>query len=201
MNCFACHPKTPDLSRESPGSWCEPRTLCAIHKDTAILPTGEPLRAFLDRAEPDTWLPEGEIFSFVINPVTIANLRGWLCFKFGGYAVYEEVFPSSNFFEWATMHWAPDVLYETQSAPNQPGTASARKLAWGGWAYQGKVDRWLRDRNITFPRSVEEAYEITNSIPLPYLEQNQPKADCDEEIESTYQTLVSKRFGHLRKIQ
>jgi hypothetical protein len=189
------------LSQERPGSWYEPKTLCGAHKQAAMLPTGETLEAFFGRMGPGAWLPEGEPFSFVINPVIVANHRGWLYLKFGGYAVYEEVFPSSNFFEWATMHWAVDALYEARPVPNGPGIVAARKLAWGGWAYQRMVDGWLRQRNITFPRSVEEAYEIVRALPSPYSEDVQPKGDCDGAILTAYELLVARRFGHFGDAQ
>jgi hypothetical protein len=175
--------------------------LCAVHKKAAMLPTGELLEAFLNRMQPETWLPEGEAFSFVLNPVTVASRRGWVQFKFGGFAVYEELFPSSNFFEWATMHWAVEALYQASFGPGGRTITSARKLAWGGWAYQRAVDESLRSRNISFPRSVEEAYEIVKSLPSPYGEEIQPKADCDGAILTTYETLVARRFGHLREAE
>lgn len=196
MSCFACNPERQDLSQERPGNWCEPRALCAAHKQAAILPTGERLEAFLSRRAPGTCLPEGETFSFLINPVSVANHRGWLFFKFGGYAIYEEVFLSSNIFEWATMHWDVQALHDTHPVGGDPDITSARKLAWGGWAYQRAVDATLRKSNITFPRSVEEAYEILQSLPSPWSEEIQPKADCDEAILATHQMLLARRFGH-----
>ena len=99
------------------------------------------------------------------------------------------------------MHWAADQLYQSQSDAGGPGIEAARKMAWGGWAYQLAVNAALLERRITFPRSVEEAYEIVESLPSPYSEEIQPKADSDEAILSAYQALVARRFGLLPSVR
>lgn len=203
QSCFVCSLEGQDLTREGPGNWCTPRLLCCDHKGAAVLPTGEPLVSFLERARPDTWIPEGEPFSFVINPVTVANRRGWLRFKFGGYLVEEEIFPSSSFFEWAVMHFhsSVDHLYTAYSKPESINIGLARTLCWGDWAYQRRVDAFLRERNTSFPRSVEECYEIVKTLPRPYTMEVEPGSECDEEILETFKALVERRFGHLRQAE
>ncbi len=169
-------------------------TLCDPHKAAAVLPTGERLSAFLAR-EKAMW-PEGELYSYLINPVDVEGHRGWLHFKFGGYAILEELFPSADFSEWLAMHWGADRLYKIACISGGPEVMAVRGL-YTDWLYLEAVRGELAKRGVEFPRSVGEAYEVVSSLPHIASDRFKPGVEHDQAARAIYQSLVARRFGHL----
>jgi len=110
--CFACGAAV-DLV---PG--LRARLACPACKGGARLVVGGALlETVLESSRPHPL--EGSGLNTILNPVEIDGRRGWADFAGGGYAVFEEVLPSADWFDFAVQHselWH-DVLRHLSSSP------------------------------------------------------------------------------------
>ncbi|MFO0956542.1 MAG: hypothetical protein U0800_03635 [Isosphaeraceae bacterium] len=192
--CWACNPAPGRFLAEQPGRWCRPRAmLCEGHKAAVILPTGERLAEFLGR-EPGLQI-EGEPYSYILNPVTVGGFRGWLHFKFGGYAVLEELFPCSDYAEWILLHWDVDRLHRVFQAG---GEKEAVRSLYADWLYLASIRAGLSRLGVDFPRSPAEAAQILRELPPIHSDRFVSRPNDDDAAGRVYQDLVLRRFGHLQ---
>ena len=100
--CFVCRP--PYVAEPLIDGY--PPAACTKCTGRARLVLGDALVADVVRpAEP---LPtEGNLPSFLLNPVVIDGRRGWVDFAEGRYLIFEEVTPSTDFFDYLVQHVGP----------------------------------------------------------------------------------------------
>jgi hypothetical protein len=154
---------------------------------------------------------EGSGLNYVINPVTIGNVRGFTDWLAGGCAVLEEVFPSRNYVEFCLLHIGRfvDGLFAIHCALGKSPNLSIAELIcatharvpdfWeratsllGNLAQQRRIDAELERRGISAPRTADEAGALFHET-----FSNQRDALADPNLVEFLRDLANRRFGHL----
>lgn len=112
--CFACEGTGPEIELERAHHWVLPRRACAEHMGAGLLEDGTALAEVLNTHWPDEL--DGAGANLLLNPVRLGGRRAWLDVTTRGRCVLEEVFPASDYFEFAALHLPPyvDVLFEVR---------------------------------------------------------------------------------------
>jgi hypothetical protein len=166
------------------------------------------LNDFLNRVAP----LEGSGLNYLLNPVTIAGLKGWSDFVAGWYVVHEEIFTSHNYFEFYTQHIPAGVafLYVVhQNRPSfavEPGAADLLTCLQNGgeattfdrlervWLTTQLIAARLKECNISglpTPAEIKELWQIL----LPVTPSAAPAAV--QEAMKRLVALAQRRFAHL----
>jgi hypothetical protein len=184
-----------DLSVEKPGYWLKCRGFCSQHGEPT-LPTGEGVYSFLDRWKEDCPL-EGAGLNPVINPVVIEGRRAWMNF-FMVPTVWEEIFPSRDFFEYSVQHdWGfLDRLYVLHQARHRGLRQLNRTVSrmCDYWKEEQILRFTLKKLGKAFPESPEEAVELArpaNDLLLEY------RWIFGGMLERTLLEIAERRFAHL----
>src|SRR5260221_11393477 len=104
MSCFVCDPGAPSLATEQPGRWLEARHACWRHCAESTLRGGVRVADYLEGSR-----AEGSGLNLFLNPVSIGATRCWFSSAAGGWAVFGELLPCSDFLGYFFMHecgWA-----------------------------------------------------------------------------------------------
>jgi hypothetical protein len=207
--CFLCD-GPPELATERPGNWLSARFACAAHKAEARLANGMRVHDLLRTHSRGSQL-EGGLLGLVLNPVAIGAARGFTDWAGGGWAVFEEIFPSTNLVEFSVLHdpeWI-DGLYAVHRAVRVNPSPSVPELfalmlqampAFPGRldnlartiARQALVDEELKRRKISAPRTADEAEDLARL-------QSPSAAPSPTAVAALLTDLAARRFVHLRE--
>ena len=126
--CFACSQPLPP--RSAPGEALI-RPACLGCKLDARLDFGGASLATVLRTEGPRL--EGSGLSYIVNSVQVNGHRGWVDFVAGGYAIFEEIHPSEDFFDFVMQHvepWASMMRHlRAGGAPDREPNRIAELLA------------------------------------------------------------------------
>ena len=205
--CFVCEGPRP-RPEEKPYLWLKPRLACSKHSASKVLDNGELVSDFLQRRKTDDYPLEGSGLNYMINPVRIEGVRGWIDFGGGGCAVIEEVFPSRDYFEFYAQHSlkALDGFYALYEKSGSLSTGmSVNKLRsvldtpakqWcltymlGVFNSMRGIQEALAARGKAMVESPDEAEELFTTSNL--------NKDYSLELVPLLLELGRVRFGHLR---
>lgn len=179
-----------------------------MHKAEARLLDGMRLDELMDTHAREYQF-EGSLLNYVINPVTIGDVRGFTDWAGGGYAVLEEAFPSRNYVEFCLLHVPAfvDGLFAIHRAqrkdPSQHWALLLDPHAFSDdfWEracmllhrlpFQRRVHDELARRGLLATRTAQEAEELV-SIGMPTGPQERPADDLE-----LLRDLAVRRFAHL----
>lgn len=213
-SCFVCDPRPRDISQESPGHWVTARRACREHCGQAALASGERVDDFLHRDWPADQPPiEGNALNYLLNPVWIDGKKGWCEFVAGHRIVFEEIFPSRNYWEFVAQHCTPEVdftwaaysrrdelagefgLLELAQTLLATDTTDGYIHCYQIWNRTRALETELERRGITAPRSANEVVELFTAT------RGQVKADIDlppvRVMVARLQELGETRFKHI----
>ncbi|HET8643859.1 MAG TPA: hypothetical protein VFO85_00120 [Vicinamibacteria bacterium] len=210
--CFACEGTPPEIELERAHHWVVPRHACAEHVSAGLLDDGATLAAVLEAPWPDDL--DGAGANLLLNPVRVGARRAWLDITTRGRALVEEVFPSSDYFEFAALHLPPyvDVLYEVRdlarfahreplgmmaalAVDNVRYTALQALLAL--WSSTRALQALMARAGLARPGSLGEAARLWAGARA-QLALSDPDPDQLRVFLMALLPLASRRFVHLR---
>ncbi|MCB9135044.1 MAG: hypothetical protein H6636_06435 [Anaerolineales bacterium] len=206
----------PLLAREHPNQWMTCRTACDEHRSLALLPDGENLFAFLARRADKTFPFEGSGFNYLINPVTLKGIRSWCDFHFETPVIYEEIFPSTTYFDFFVQHIEEiqpffylfcqtyEKLQESGSFFNtilairkeNPTTEKYLNDLINMWTLQESLHNELKARRLSWLESPDQAHELFFTV-YERLNEETVLANVVNDMLERLLELGKVRFAHL----
>lgn len=175
--CFVC--STPVSSIEELGATS--RASCVSCKGRArLLAGGAVLREILESSEPDPL--EGSGLNVILNPLEIDGLRCGADFAAGGFAVFEEVYPASDHFDFLVQHWEPwagamrVLKLRSRSDPGEPNEVAGLlrdiQTRMTGVDLEWLLRRWVQTLDASDAlakrspiRHADDVYRVLDSLP------------------------------------